>query len=370
MDAALDVSLQLCTAALGVFLAVPLLAMARQRPANAWLAAFVGSLASLAMADFCMDTGLYRRHPQIIGMFDWPLACLGGAFYCYTRSITGLGVGRRQAWHLLPLPLWLGVLLALRNGAGSWLFASALLILQLLTLAYGIAVLWRLRQYHHALRQQYSSTRQRDLHWLSYLSAVLMTLLLVWLPATMLGGAWSEMLLAGRLGVLCFAGWFGMRHAGVFLGDPVPAPVPVAAAEEAKYARSGMTQAAGEEIGRRLAQRARLQRDFLEPELALAELAERLGTSPQLLSQFLNDCLGLTFYDYINGLRVAEVQRLMQRPEHAASGLLELSLAAGFNSRSTFNAAFKKVTGTAPSIWRKQQAGMSGPIGADDKHAA
>jgi len=374
-------SLELCTAGLGLFLAAPLLAMARRRPANGWLAGFVASFASLALADFCYSAGIYRQYPAIWGLFDLPLACLGASFYCYTRGMTGLGVGRRQTWHLVPLPLWLGVIVSLRAGlAPDWLFLAAVLALQLLTLAYGLAVLWRLRQYHQAVRQNFSSMRRRDLHWLSRLTAVLMVLLVVWFPATLLGGAWDVLLLLGRLAVLCFAGWFGMRHVPVFVPgwqgampapplSPVQAPMPEPAAGS-KYARSGMTDAAAEEIGRRLSRRSGQQHDYREPELTLAELADRIGTSSQLLSQYLNEVQGVTFYDYVNGLRVADVQRMMADPARRGDSLLDLSLAAGFNSRSTFNAAFKKVTGIPPSEWRKQAKDMSAPIGQDDKQPA
>jgi AraC-like DNA-binding protein len=162
-----------------------------------------------------------------------------------------------------------------------------------------------------------------------------------------------------------------MRHAAVFLpSPPAAASEPPEPAEEVRYARSGMTAAAADEIGQRLERRAGQQRDFLEPDLTLAELSQRLGTSPQLLSQYLNEVLGATFYDYVNGLRVAEVQRLMRDPARREASLLDLSLAAGFNSRSTFNAAFKKATGMPPSQWRKQAGAVSEPIGQDDKQPA
>jgi len=234
-------SLELCTAGLGLFLAAPLLAMARRRPANGWLAAFVASFASLALADFCYSAGIYRQYPAMWGLFDLPLACLGASFYCYTRRMTGLGAGRRQAWHLLPLPLWLGVILLVRaRAAPDWLFLSAVLALQLLTLAYGLAVLWRLRQYHHAVRQNFSSMRRRDLHWLSCLTAALMVLLVLWFPATLLDGAWGILLLLGRLAVLCFAGWFGMRHVPVFVPNwqrAVPATLAAARPEPEREAQ-------------------------------------------------------------------------------------------------------------------------------------
>jgi AraC-like DNA-binding protein len=43
--------------------------------------------------------------------------------------------------------------------------------------------------------------------------------------------------------------------------------------------------------------------------------------------------------------------------------LLDLAFAAGFTSKSTFNTSFKKISGLAPSSWRKQDARTSGPIG-------
>ena len=42
---------------------------------------------------------------------------------------------------------------------------------------------------------------------------------------------------------------------------------------------------------------------------ALGVLAERLGTTPHKLSEVLNAELGQTFYDFVNGYRVRDVQR-------------------------------------------------------------
>ncbi|HJU99258.1 MAG TPA: AraC family transcriptional regulator, partial [Burkholderiaceae bacterium] len=128
-------------------------------------------------------------------------------------------------------------------------------------------------------------------------------------------------------------------------------------AEREKYARSGMTDAAQRLIGERLQRRMSVHRDYLESDLRLNELAERIGTTPQLLSQYLNHMLGLSFFDYVNGLRIAEVQDMMRDPAGAGRTLLELAHAAGFNSKSTFNTAFKNVSGMAPSQWRARHAG-------------
>ncbi|MFO1227958.1 helix-turn-helix domain-containing protein [Roseateles sp.] len=145
------------------------------------------------------------------------------------------------------------------------------------------------------------------------------------------------------------------EEAGASLTVEAP-PAPEASEPASKYARSGLTDAARQLIEARLHARMAQTRDFLESDLTLAQLAERIGTSTQLLSQVLNDGLGLNFFDYVNGLRVAEVQRLLADPARAKTPVLDLAFEAGFNSKSTFNAVFRDRTGTTPSVWRRQAA--------------
>lgn len=348
----------LCAATLGLFLAISLIMLRRMRTANLWLGMFVYSLASLAFADYCMGTGVYRVYPQLLGVFDWPVTVLGAFFYLYVRALLGLGVGRRQAIHLLPI-----LATPLMHFAMMVFFIGA----QCLAVGYAVAVLYRLRQYRRRVREVFSSTEQRDLHWMTWLTATTLLLLLSWLPLALLGGKWNLVMGGGRLAILFFVGWYGLRQAAVFWPNPTPAPAaPAADATPAKkYTRSGMTEAAATLIGERLQKRMAGERDFLNPDLTLTELADSIATSPQLLSQYLNDVRETSFFDYVNGQRVAEVQALMRDPANAGQTLLDLALRAGFSSKSTFNACFKKTTGMAPSAWRKQHAGASAPIGPD-----
>ena len=360
-------SLAICTGLLGLFIAIPLLAMWRQRAANFWLGMFIFSLSWLSLAD------IYEIYPFAFGLFDWPLTGIGAFFYCYVRSMTALGNSRRQAWHFLPLAAWSLALAGARlfvpvrtllhwlGHEGNPVFAAILLASQLLACAYAVAVLWRLAQYRRRVRLNYASTTGRDLNWLTGVAVILLALLALWLPATLLGGIWVWGLVLGRLATLYFMGWSALRQHEVFL-PPVPEKTEKTEKSD-KYARSGMHDAAAQLIGERLARRAARERDFLDGDIKLTDLAERIGTSPQLLSQYLNDVQGVNFFDYINGLRVAEVQRMMGDPAHAERSLLDIAFAAGFNSKSTFNASFKKITGLAPSAWRAMGSGTSVPIG-------
>jgi len=373
--------IEFATGLLGLFLALPLLAMTRRRPANLWLGLFILSISLLSLAFL-----VYGPYPQLFGLFDWPLAGVGAFFYCYVRSLTGLGNSRRQLWHFLPLALLvcalaygrfqlsgaelLGWLLA-KSGA---LFSSLLLGFQLLAAGYAVAALYRLSQYRKRLRECYSSVERRELHWLSWLSISFFALLVLWIPSNLFGGVWGLLLVLGRLITLYFVGWFGLRQTAVFLAPIAPEPEPAAPAEEplsaetdpsavSKYARSGMTEAASGLIGERLARWAAQERGYLDSDIKLGDLAGRIGTSPQLVSQYLNDVRGLSFFDYINALRVAEIQTMMRDRANDTRTLLDLAFAAGFSSKSTFNASFKKISGLAPSIWRSRHGRTSAPIG-------
>lgn len=97
---------------------------------------------------------------------------------------------------------------------------------------------------------------------------------------------------------------------------------------------------------------------FLEPELSLLELAKRIEVSQHTLSQTLNVHFGLSFFEYINSLRVQEVQRCFADPAYADQSILEIALASGFSSKATFNATFKRLTGLTPSENRSQLVGQ------------
>ncbi|GAA3967852.1 helix-turn-helix transcriptional regulator [Hymenobacter antarcticus] len=91
------------------------------------------------------------------------------------------------------------------------------------------------------------------------------------------------------------------------------------------------------------------EQPWLEPELTLAELAHRLRTNTSLLSHVINTGCGQNFNDFVNSYRVAEAERKLQDPRLGHYSLVGIALESGFNSKSTFNRVFKKLTGRTPS---------------------
>lgn len=90
------------------------------------------------------------------------------------------------------------------------------------------------------------------------------------------------------------------------------------------------------------------EKPYLEPELSLTDLARRLHTNPSVLSQVINSGIGKNFNDFINEYRVNEFKQKVQHPANQHLSLLGIALECGFNSKATFNRAFRKFTGQSP----------------------
>jgi AraC-like DNA-binding protein len=86
-----------------------------------------------------------------------------------------------------------------------------------------------------------------------------------------------------------------------------------------------------------------------EPDLTLPELAQRLQLHPAFLSKVINAGCGQNFNDFVNTYRTQEAQHKLADPRFAHYSVLGVALESGFNSKSTFNRVFKKLTGQAPS---------------------
>lgn len=87
--------------------------------------------------------------------------------------------------------------------------------------------------------------------------------------------------------------------------------------------------------------------------LRLEGLARQLNLSEHQLSRLINQKFGKSFPEYLNEYRVNEFINMINSEEYVSYSLFGVASEAGFNSKSTFNSIFKKVTGKTPSEFRK-----------------
>ena len=116
-----------------------------------------------------------------------------------------------------------------------------------------------------------------------------------------------------------------------------------------KYLKSGLNQEAAFEIYEVLKTRMTKEQLYVNSELTLVELAQILDVYPNNLSQVINTFEQKNFYDYINTKRVELFLKLVAIPENKKYTILSLAFECGFNSKSSFNKYFKKVTNMTPS---------------------
>ena len=96
----------------------------------------------------------------------------------------------------------------------------------------------------------------------------------------------------------------------------------------------------------------RSKEKYLDPLLSLNGLAEELEMGTSKLSKTINDHAGDNFSDYINLMRVGAAKKILKNPDYDHYTIVSIGLECGFNSKSAFYAAFKKLSGMSPSKFR------------------
>lgn len=95
---------------------------------------------------------------------------------------------------------------------------------------------------------------------------------------------------------------------------------------------------------------------FKKPRLTVTDLADITGLNVKDTSWAINIASNRNFCDYINNLRVVNVKEKLLAGDSLNTSLLDIALASGFNSKSTFNAVFKKELGKTPSQFIRENS--------------
>jgi len=94
------------------------------------------------------------------------------------------------------------------------------------------------------------------------------------------------------------------------------------------------------------------EKPFLNPSLTIQEVSAAIGIPVRNLSVLINHKLGQHFYDFVNGYRIENAMKILKDATKNKVTILEILYEVGFNSKSSFNTAFKKHTGSTPTSYR------------------
>lgn len=96
-----------------------------------------------------------------------------------------------------------------------------------------------------------------------------------------------------------------------------------------------------------------------DTELNLRRLARRLGLPDRSVSRAINRIEKQSVSQFVNTYRIRDACEMLTQSDQS---ILQVSLGAGFLSKSNFNREFLRVTGQTPSQWRKSQSHQSSGV--------
>ena len=365
----------------GVFLAGVLATKRSNRTANSLLAVAMLAFSIYLASSVYYAAGYVQVVPHLFGA-GWPMPFLfGPVIYLYAVAAADRSrrLTRRDALHFVPFvaAVVAGLPVYLQSGAGKIAFYSQLqsgaipLFMRVADplkyvsgVTYTAVTIAFLRRHRDRVMESYSSLERVNLRWLLRLGVAGAAIWVLAVVSQVLSSA--GLMRIGRgddyvslaVAVLVYGiGYMGLRQPEIFRYETDEHPVPVPEAAAPRYERSGLTDREAEHLREALTAVMDEERPWRDSGLTLADLATRLSTTPHKLSEVLNSQLHQTFYDFVNGYRIREVQRRIAAGEARQVTILSLALDAGFASKSTFNLVFRKHTSQTPSEYR-QAAGL------------
>jgi AraC-like DNA-binding protein len=348
------------TAGFAVLLALPLMLSGDRGQARLFLGAFIliqGGISLWNVISWAPVLSIATR--ELLSPFEhvpstvlWGLQ--GPMLLWYSYGISGKPV--RPSWLdktiigafvLLPAPVaWLA------SAYGIWNFIIFGSLANLISVTYGIRALRPVINHNREIRQRYSTIEERQLIWLGYLASGFIGVWSMRLSAAVVGVFNEDVAtLIGGLSLypvailICWMAVLGMGQ-GVRVADGQ-------GTQPSRHAEDGSDTHFNPEMIEKLGDLMSRVKLYQDPDLHLDGLADSMGISTRSLSAMINGHYEQNFYDFVNGYRVRDAQRQLEDPRLKSKAIQRILEDAGFNSKSTFNMFFKKVTGKTPTEYRK-----------------
>jgi AraC-like DNA-binding protein len=340
------------------------------------------SLADAVLAGLLLALGLLLL-PVLLGMLGvgwfWrealffprdPSLLLGPLIWWYVRALTDdrFRLSRKQAWHVLPFAVLviyqLAVFMQGQDAVHRWmdrvhlpwvqtLVEAAVLVSSLAYLFVATRHFWRYRRW---LEKEYADPASRRYGWVAVfllvaagaIAANSLFHVLEWVGVDLdFTQNWFRYL--AFTAIAYFLGVAGLQRR----------PALVAFRPEGengtKIIHTPVTSAEADPWPERIQALLETEALYRDPDFTVTEMARRLGTNRSVVSQSINQGLGMNFNQLVNRYRVRAFQGAVLRPENEGYSLLGVAMHCGFNSKATFNRAFRQETGMSPSEYVRTQ---------------
>jgi AraC-like DNA-binding protein len=382
----------------GLFLTLLLFERKSNRPANRILALLILVYSSYIAESALEEMGIFSRIPHLVGLFEGLPFLFGPLHYLYARFLISpkLKFTKLEWLHFIPfginrvyyLPYFfkskheiLGFLQSIESNGPpliAIMFTCAIIVQGLTYMALTLRLL---KHYSQRIKDRFSSVNKINLNWLRNITMLTMCvwiLVVIQYMFPVLGLVpFSDRVHPIQIAtsiIIYVMGYLGLRQPENFSPGVVaksrdelhPSQLSAMAKDKitsddsssdgqeiVKYEKSGLSP---EQAKMHLQDLLDLMNDakpFVNSNLTLQELAEKLSITSHHLSQVINTLLKQSFFDFVNHYRVEAVKKALTDPEKKHYTLLAIAFDVGFNSKSSFNSIFKKHTNMTPSQYKQ-----------------
>ncbi len=224
----------------------------------------------------------------------------------------------------------------------------------------------RLKQHQSNVKLFASVSKPIDLWWLRYLLIGLALMVILWLNESLMQ---LKIIITiapfGYFLAVYFIAYFALKQGEIFAFDQeaVIEIKDIIHEEKVKVSsprQSRLSDPEFESLKEKLQYLMLKEKLFLNPTIGLPELASKMNSTSHQISYLINEGFGENFYQFINRHRIEEAKQLLRSIKHQHLNMLGIAYESGFNSKTTFNTTFKKLTGLSPTEYL-QQSKSQGP---------
>ena len=336
--------------------------------ANRFLALFLFTLTVLLFSNFVVITHIYKSCPQLIGTSFLIWYILPPSFYFYVK--TGIKADYKFAWydllHLLPFVFMLfkvaPFFLLPAESKLQW-FEHYLITPKSLSLnavfivvysfTYLAACMYLIFNFEKNYKKGFANTSIEHIDGIKRLVlvyAIYQVLDLIGMSASFFSNQTAigiMQFISVSLSIFIFVvSYTYLRQPEKFFQSK---------AVKAKYKTSKLSASDLSIYSEKLEHEMLEEKLYLDSEINLSGLAQKLNISPHTLSQVINQYYQMNFYEFINRYRVEEVKNQLMKAENKNMTIIAIAYDAGFNSKSSFHRIWKKFVGKSPTQFLKEK---------------
>ena len=343
----------------------------RNHRANIFLGLFIISISMPFAASLIIRLNLFWS--GLVFCLSVAFTTVSGAFiYLYMCILSGdIGeIRKRVLVHFVPFPAMFLTTLLLHNsgkagsghGTPSAGITACIIISVIIPTVYIVFTFIKIRSYSVKIENWFSDTEKVSMHWLKKITVISLFLFLQWgcgfIITTFHIISWNPFLLLPHILLIAVVNlvttYYVIRQPEIFKANremnELLSAVPANIETPAKYAKQSINKKTQKQYLDKLIHCMEIQKPFLDEDVTIRSIAEITSIPVHHISIVINSLLNKNFTTFINEYRISEARKLLDSDKEA--NILSVAFMTGFSSKSSFNTAFKKITGKTPSDYR------------------